>query len=150
MKMKSLLTAAGLSAIAAWAAAAEPTTASAPTRRELHAAECVAALEAETEGLAAQVKGGDESLRPLLQSRLESGTAFVGDVYLHDGTDEAKARALANAALEAQKSLSTAQLAGRQASCADEGAKLLAASNGLERAIVQRLARRRMTRLLAG
>ncbi len=99
--------------------------------------------------MAARVKSGDESMRGLLQSRLESGTAIVGDIFLHDGTDEARARALAAEALEAQKRLSTAQLAARQGACAEEGTKLLAASNALERAIVQRQARRRMLKLLA-
>ena len=88
-------------------------------------------------------------MRALLQSRLESGTALVGDIFLHDGTDEARARVLANEALEAQKSLSAGQLADRQGTCAEEGAKLLAASNALERAFVQRQARKRMSKLLA-
>jgi hypothetical protein len=121
-----------------------------PNARELHAAQCVAALEVNTEALASQVKTGDESARPLLQSRLEAGAAFIGDTYLHDDQDEKRARALAEAQLEAQKSLSQEQLAARQSACAQEGAKLLANANGFERAIVLRLVRRRMAKLLAG
>jgi hypothetical protein len=120
-----------------------------PSARELHAADCVAALQVNTEALAAKVKAGDESARPLLQSRLEAGTAFVGDTYLHEDQDEARARGLANAALEAQKSLSAAQLAARQARCADEGTALLADANGLERVVVRRLAKKRMDKLLS-
>lgn len=127
-----------------WAQSAE-----APTPRELHAAECVAALEVDTEALAREVKAGDDDARPLLQSHLESGTAFVGDSYLNGLTDETRARALANQALEAQKSLSDAQLAARQKACAVEGRKLLDASNPLQQAVVKRLARRRMEKLLA-
>ncbi len=119
-----------------------------PTPQDLHAAQCVAALQVHTQGLAEQVKAGKEVMRPILLSRLESGTAFVGDTYLHGHVDEAGARALANDALEAQKSLSAAQLAARQAACADEGARLLAASNGLERAVVRRVAKKRMDKLL--
>jgi len=100
------------------------------------------------QALAAKVKAGDEDLRPLLLSRLESGTAFVGDTYLHDDQDEKRARALANQALESQKSLTEAQIAALQASCAEEGARLLAEANGLERAVVKRLARKRMDRML--
>ena len=134
--------------LAAAVAQAEPVAA--PSPRELHAAQCVAALQVDAERLAKEVKAGRLESRSVLQSRLESGTAFVGDAYMHGTHDEAKARALANDALLAQKSLSQDELVARQASCADEGAKLLEASNGLERAVVRELAKRRMTKLLAG
>ena len=132
------------------AAIAQASFAAPPSAHDRHAAQCVAALEVLTKGLAAQVKSGDEGARPVLLSRLESGTAFVGDVYLRGESDEAAARKLADDALEAQKSLSEAQLAERQRACAEEGARLLASSNGLERAVVKRLAKKRMERLLAG
>jgi hypothetical protein len=144
--MKLLNHVAGL----ALAAIAQASVAAPPSAHDLHAAQCVAALEVLTKSLAAQVRSGNEDARPELLSRLESGTAFVGDVYLRGESNEAAARKLANDALEAQKSLSEAQLAERQRACADEGARLLAASNGLERAVVKRLARKRMERLLAG
>jgi hypothetical protein len=120
-----------------------------PNARELHAAQCVAALEVNTEDLASAVKSGKEELRPVLLSRLESGISFVGDTYLHDDQDEKRARALANAALDAQKNLSEAELAALQTSCSDEGAKLLANANGIERALVKRAANRRMEKLLS-
>jgi hypothetical protein len=132
------------------AAIAQVSVAAPPSAHDLHAAQCVAALEVLTKSLAAQVKSGKEDARPVLLSRLESGTAFVGDVYLRGKSDEAAARKLANDALEAQKSLSEAQLAQRQRACAEEGARLLASSNGLERAVVKRLAKKRMERLLGG
>jgi hypothetical protein len=119
-----------------------------PSARDLHAAECVAALEASTQDLAQQVKSGNEASRAMLMDRLVSGTAFVGDTYLHGNSDEKQARALANQALEAQKSLPAPELAARQTACADEGAKLFAASNGLEQAVVKRLAKKRMDKLL--
>jgi hypothetical protein len=129
---------------------AQATLAAPPSAHDLHAAQCVAALEVLTKSLAAQVKSGNEDAKPVLLSRLESGTAFVGDVYLRGESNEAAARKLANDALEAQKSLSEAQLAERQRACAEEGARLLASSNGLERAVVKRLAKKRMEKLLAG
>jgi hypothetical protein len=120
-----------------------------PSPRDLHAAECVAALEVHTQDLAQRVKSGNEASRAVLLDRLISGTAFVGDTYLHGNSDEKQARALANQALEAQKSLPAPELATRQAACANEGAKLFAASNGLQRAVVKRLAKKRMDKLLA-
>ena len=116
--------------------------------RDLHAARCVAALEVNTQDLALQVKSGKEASRPVLLDRLVSGTAFVGDTYLHGNSDEKQARDLANQALEAQKSLPAPELAARQAACADEGAKLFASSNGLQQAVVKRLAKKRMDKLL--
>ena len=120
-----------------------------PSPHDLHAAECVAALEVNTQDLAQQVKSGREASRPVLLDRLVSGTAFVGDTYLHGNSDEKQARALANQALEAQKSLTGPELAARQATCADEGARLFASSNGLEQAVVKRLAKKRMDKLLS-
>ncbi|MES3013502.1 MAG: hypothetical protein V4750_07215 [Pseudomonadota bacterium] len=119
-----------------------------PSLRDLHAAECVAALEANTQALAKQVKAGNPAPRALLLDRLIAGTAFVGDTYLHGNSDEKQARALANQALEAQKRLPPAQLAARQVACATEGTKLYADSNKLERAVVKRLAKKRMDKLL--
>jgi hypothetical protein len=135
-------------AMALCAAVAHGAPEAPPTAHDLHAAQCVAALQVHTEGLADQVKSGKEEVRPILLSRLESGAAFVGDTYLHGNVDEAGARALANDALQAQKSLTDAQLAARQTTCAEEGSRLLAASNGLERAVVKRLAKKRMDKLL--
>ena len=127
----------------AWA---DPST---PSTRDLHAAECVATLEVLTRGLAEDVKAGDESVRPVLMDRLISGTAFVGDSYLHGLSDQKQARALADDALEAQKRLPPAALAARQTACADEGARLYASSNPLAKSVVTRFARRRMEKLLA-
>ena len=128
-------------------AQASPAT---PSARELHAAQCVAALQVSTETLARQVKAGNEAARPILQSRLEAETAFVGDAYLQGTTDEPRARALANDALVAQRSLSASELSARQEACTAEGSTLLASSNGFERAIVKRMARKRMDKLLGG
>jgi len=144
--MKSLALA--LLSIPGLALAAQTALASEPTPRDLHAAQCVAALEANTQDLAQQVKSGKEASRSVLLDRLVSGTAFVGDTYLHGNSDEKQARDLANRALEAQKSLPAPELTARQDACADEGAKLYAASNGLQQAVVKRLAKKRMDKLL--
>ena len=144
--MKKTLAIALLSIAGASLAHAAP--APEPSPRDLHAAECVAALEVHTQDLAKQVKSGNEASRAVLLDRLISGTAFVGDTYLHGNSDEKQARELANQALEAQKSLPAPELATRQAACADEGAKLFAASNGLQQAVVKRLAKKRMDKLL--
>lgn len=140
---------AGFLAVACGIAQAAP-AGKAASARELHAAQCVAALQVSTEALARQAKAGNDSVRSQLRNRLEAGTAFVGDAYLHGTTDEARARALANDALEAQKALGAAKLAERQAACEAEGARLIANSNALERTIVKRMARKRMEKLLDG
>lgn len=119
-----------------------------PTPRDLHAARCVAALEVETEQLAQEVKSGKEASRQRLLERLLAGTAIVGDTYLHGNSNEQEARQLANQALEAQKSLSAGELAARQLTCAEEGSKLFESSNALQKAIVTRLAKKRMAKLL--
>ena len=120
----------------------------APSAREKHAAQCVAALDVNTQDLAAAVRAGHEESRPLLQTRLEAGAAFIGDTYLHEDRDEKRARALADAAAEDQKRLTKTQLEARQTACASEGSKLLSDASGFERLIVKRLARKRMDKLL--
>ena len=140
----AVLSFAGLSLARAQPAAAD----TAPSPRDQHAAECVAALEVATESMAAQVKAGQDNMRGPLLDRLIAGTAFVGDTYLHGNSDEQQARALANRALEAQKRLPAPELAARQAACAAEGTRLYDDSNGLEKAVVRRLAKKRMDKLL--
>lgn len=141
----ALLNLAGLSL-----AQAQPGADATSSQRDQHAAECVAALEVNTEDLATQVKSGNEGARTLLLDRLIAGTSFVGDTYLRGNSDEQQARALANQALEAQKSLTAAELAARQLACANEGKKIYDDSNGLEKAVVKRLAKKRMDKLLGG
>ncbi len=119
-----------------------------PTAQERQAAQCVAALDVNTQDLARQVKAGKDALRRLLLERLQAGAAFVGDSYLHGNSDEDQARALVDQALDAQRSLSAAELAARQTACAAQGAKLLASGNALQRLAVKRLAKKRMERLL--
>ena len=121
-----------------------------PTARDLHAAECVAALDVNTQALAKQVRAGKEAARALLLDRLVAGTAFVGDTWLHGNSDEKQARALANEALEAQKRLPPAELTARQVACTAEGRQLYDDSNGLEKVVVKRLAKKRMEKLLNG
>lgn len=128
-------------------AAAEPLV---PSERERHTTECVAALEVSTEELAAQVRAGKEELRPLLLDRLRYGAAFIGRAYMNGDRDEDRSKALLDAALAAQKELPEADLHTRQLACADEGKRLLASANVIERAVVSRLASRRMKKLLGG
>lgn len=115
----------------------------------MHTARCVAALDLSTRQLAEQVKGGQDEMRPLLLRRLKSGAAFVGAAYLAGARDEGRSHALLDSALVAQMALSESELAARQAACDEEGTRLLARTNALEREVVSRVATRRMTRLLA-
>jgi len=144
--MKSLLllaAAIGLSASQVLALAAGP------SEQELHTAQCVAALEASTDELAAQVKSGRAEVQPELLVQLKAGAAFIGDSYLHGERDEARARSQLEAALETQKSLAAGELAARQSGCAEEGARLLAKADPLGRVIVSQVAARRMKKMLA-
>jgi hypothetical protein len=141
----AVLLALGLSALPL----AAQTSAGQPSPRDLRAAECVAALDASTHALAQQVQGGKDSLRPTLMAQLIAGAAFVGEAYLH-GVGEERARELADEARARQERLPARELAARQAACAEEGRKLYESANGLERAVVKRVATKRMDKLLGG
>ena len=127
---------------------AGPASAADPTPRDRRAAQCVAALEVSADDLVRQVKAGTESARKPLLDRLTQGAAFVGDSYLNGAANEDQARALVDQAEIAQRKLTPAELAARQASCAAEATRLLAKANALERAVVKRVARKRMDKLL--
>ena len=132
----------GLFALRAAAAADDPTA------HELHSAQCVAALEASADDLAAQVKAGHEEMRTPLLDRLKHGAAFIADSYIQGERDEGRAKEFLAAAREAQKALPKAELSARQLACAQEGADLLAKADFLSRAVVSRLAQKRMKKLL--
>jgi hypothetical protein len=119
-----------------------------PSPGEWHAAECVAALEVRAEALALRVKAGQGELQPQLLSQLEQGAVFVGAAYLNGERDEARSRALLEAARERQAALPATELVKRQALCSDEASNLLAEASPLGRVVVNRLARRKMARLL--
>ncbi|MBL8350142.1 MAG: hypothetical protein JNL87_07480 [Burkholderiaceae bacterium] len=131
-----------------WLGAASAVDEAPPSPGDRHSAECVAALEALSEALALRIKAGQGDLRPQLLSHLEQGAAFIGAAYLNGERDEARSRALLDAARERQTALSAAELAQRQALCADEASNLLAEASALGRAVVGRLARRQMDKLL--
>lgn len=124
---------------------------SAPTSaREWADAQCVAALDAQTEALAQQVKAGQADLKGLLRARLKAGAAFIGRAWLDGERDEDRSHALLDKARAAQRGLSGPELSQRQTRCAAEGERLLAEANAFSRAVVSKLADRRMKRLLEG
>ena len=140
---------AALSALAAAVLVlAAPARAADPAPQDRRAAQCVAALEASADDLVRQVKAGKDAARKPLLERLTQGAAFVGDTYLHGAANEDQARALVDQAELDQRTLAPAELAARQAACAGEATRLLAKSNALERAVVKRVARKRMDKLL--
>lgn len=116
--------------------------------REWRTAECVAALDARADELVRQLKAGSTEARSTLIATLNAGAAFIGQAYLQGERDEARSQAQLGAAKEAQKSLSTQELSERQASCALEGTRLLAETNGLGRFVIARLVDRRMQKLM--
>lgn len=124
--------------------------ASAPAGREWASAQCVAALDAQTETLAQQIKAGRADLRSVLRARLKAGAAFIGRAYLDGERDEARSQALLRQAREAQRGLPVSELSARQGRCAAEGERLLADADPISRAVVSRLAERRMKKMLEG
>lgn len=119
-----------------------------PTARDRHAAKCVAALDASADDLVRQIKAGKDGARKPLLDRLTAGASFIGEAYLHGNASESQARALVEQAEVEQRRLPPAELAARQTACAGEGARLLAAANVVERAVLKRIAKKRMDRLL--
>jgi hypothetical protein len=121
-----------------------------PTEHELHTAQCVAALEARTDELAAQVKSGQVDLQTLLLEQLKYGAALIVDSYTLGERNEERARGLLDAALDAQELLPRSVIVARQSACAQQGAQLLDDADFVGRAVVSRLATRRMKKLLEG
>jgi hypothetical protein len=130
------------------AACAKASDVAEPTARELHTADCIAALETRSEDLARQIKAGQTNQRAALQSALDAAAAFIGQAYMQGDRDQERLENLKNSALQAQKTHSSAELAARQASCAQEGEHLLSQADVLSRFVISRLAARQMKRLL--
>ncbi len=137
----------------AWAA--EPTPAAAPTALSTKSwarTQCVAALELQAEDIAARIKaeqaGAELHLRDRLRDVLRIGAAYIGQAYLDGERDEQKSKAWLDKARQEQEKLPAAELAARQDHCTAQGAKLLADTNPLSRAIVSRLAEKRMKKML--
>ncbi len=139
----SLLLALCLSASCAMAASGPE-----PTARELHTADCIAALELKAEDLAQQVKAGQAEQRPALQTALDAAAAFIGQAYLQGDRDQERLENLKNAALQAQKTITSTELTTRQSTCSQEGAHLLSQADVVSRFVISRLAARQMKRLL--
>jgi len=131
------------------AAQATPAASVPTTARDTHTAECVAALDVSTREFAEQIRNGRDAVRPLLLARLRSGAAFIGSAYLAGERDPARTKALLEAALEAQKRLPKADLEALQVACEVEGSRLLGGASALERAVVGRIADKRMQKLLS-
>jgi hypothetical protein len=119
------------------------------SKREIHTAGCVAALDLSTRQLAEQVRAGHNEARPVLLGPLKSGAAFVVASYLAGDRDEGRSRAVLDSALAAKKELPESEIVRSQAMCTDEGARLFAGANPREREEVSRVAAKRMTRLLS-
>ena len=131
-----------------FAAQATMAFATAPSALDLHSVECIAALEVKADELAMQVKAGHTELRASLLATLDAGAAFIGNAYLQGDRDEGRLQTLLDVALQTQKALSDADLATRQATCTQEGTRLLAEANFIGRAVVSRLVERRIQKVL--
>lgn len=110
------------------------------------AAACVAALKVRADSLGTRLPR-EPRVEPELTTVLEHGFAFIGDAYLNGMRDKARADAMLAQAEKAQKSLTPAQLAERQASCQAEGARLLKDASPFGRMVVSHQARKRVERI---
>lgn len=135
-------------ASAAGSAGSAGSAASAPNAREWANAQCVAALDLQTERLALKVHGGQTELRELLMARMRAGGALIGQSWLDGERDEKRSKDILTQARRAQRSLSAADLEARQNRCAAQGEKMLAEANAIGRMAVNRLADRQVKRLL--
>ena len=110
------------------------------------AAACVAALKLRADSLGARLPK-DPRVEPELTAVLEQGFAFIGDAYLNGMRDKARADALLAQAQQAQKSLTPAQIAERQAGCQAEALRLLKDASPFGRMVVSHQARKRVERI---
>jgi len=94
----------------------------APSARELHTIECIAALEVKADALAQQVKAGKTELQAPLLSTLNEGAAFIGHAYLQGDRDEARSQALRDAAVKSPEELRAAAAPVASVATLPEGA----------------------------
>lgn len=131
----------------AWAAAAPAADDPAlPFYRR--ASSCAAVMKQDVLGLAARYRGGERALRADIQQLTELTFTFVGTAYKR-GLRSAQADALMAEAEAQQHTQAAAVLRQLSADCQGEGARLLAKSNILERALVRNRAKARVDQLLA-
>jgi len=113
-------------------------------------ANCIAAMESIAEELARQVKAGDATREPELRIELRRGAALIGRTYLDGLHDEHEARARLEAARERQKTWDEARRNSVRKTCRRRADAELAAASGIERAVVDRVAERKLQRMLSG
>lgn len=109
-------------------------------------AACVAAMKARAAALADRYRAGDDNVKSELTSLTEVSFAFIGAAYEAGLRKEEADRRLALAE-EAQKSMPRAKLDELVAACRAEGTAILARANAVERALVSKAARVRVSRL---
>ena len=140
----SALRVACLAGALAWTGAAPAATHATPDEM----AACVAAMQVQAEEWAAAVRAGDAGLEKTLLAELERASALMGRSYLDGAHDEADAKARLKAARDAQAGWPREQREALRLSCDARANAELAASNFLQRALVQRMARKRLQTML--
>ena len=113
-------------------------------------ANCIAVMEASADELARQVKAGDATREPVLRTELRRGAALIGRTYLDGLHDEHEARARLEAARERQKTWDEARRRNVRNACVRRADAELAAASGVERVVVDRVAERKLQRMLSG
>jgi len=133
-----------LFAVSAWHAVR-----AAPEDSYEETANCIAVMEVNADALAKQVKAGDQQREPALRTELVRAAAIVGRTYLDGMHDERVAKAHLVAARERQKTWDQARRDSVHGACLKRADAELAASSGLERVLIDRVADHRMQRMLS-
>jgi hypothetical protein len=132
-----------------WPALASAQVADADAAYYRRASSCAAVLKRDVVGLSERFQRGEPSVRNEIQRLTEQTFTFIGIAYKR-GLRNPQADQMLDEAERAQQKLPALALRQLSSDCQAEGARLLAASNAIERALVRNRAKARVEHLLAG
>jgi hypothetical protein len=112
-------------------------------------ANCIAVMQTQADGLARQVKAGDQAREPALQTELRRAAALIGRTYLDGLHDAAAAKARLKAAQEGQATWSQERKSRVHQACLKRADAELAAASAPQRFIVDRFAQAHLRRMLS-
>ena len=129
------------------AAPADPADPANASRAET--AHCVAVMQTRADELARQVKAGDKSQESALRSELQRAAALIGRTYLDGLRDEGEAKARLKAARQEQSTWPEARRERLHRDCVLKADALIGKASSVERYVIERVAQRRMNKMLA-
>jgi hypothetical protein len=105
-------------------------------------------MQTHADELARRIKAGDRSQEAALRTELQRGAALVGRTYLDGLRDEAEAKARLKAARDEQSTWPEARRARLRQDCVAKADALIGGASAVERYLIERIAQRRMDRML--